>query len=46
MDNPKLVLVQEVESLKQAGKIENKIKKMKRRDYIEKMVKEGYIGVR
>jgi len=40
-----LVLKQNYSSLETARKIERKIKKLKRKDYIEKMVKEGYIGL-
>jgi len=43
MSNPKLVLRQEVESLLFARRIENKLKKMKRKDFIEKIVADGYI---
>lgn len=43
MRNPKLVLAQEYSSLQTARKIERKIKKLKRKDYIEKMIKNGYI---
>ena len=38
-----LVLKQNYPSLEMARKIERKIKQLKRKDYIEKMVKEGYI---
>ncbi len=38
-----LVLKQDYPSLEIARKIERKIKKLKRKDYIEKIVKEGYI---
>ena len=38
-----LVLKQKYPSLKIARKIERKIKQLKSKDYIEKMVKEGYI---
>ncbi len=38
-----LLLKQEYPTLKEARDIEAKIKKLKRRDYIEKMVKDGYI---
>ena len=38
-----LALVQEYDSIEIARKIERKIKNMKRKDYIEKMVKDGYI---
>ncbi len=43
MGEPKLVLVQEFKSLLMARKIEIKIKNMKRKDYIEKIVADGYI---
>ena len=39
----KVVLVQGYDSLKDARKIEYRIKKLKRRDYIDKMVREGCI---
>ena len=45
MLNPKLVLKQEVPSLPIARRIENKLKRMKRKDYIEKIVADGYIKV-
>jgi len=45
MLNPKLVLSQEVPSLAIARKVERRIKKMKRKDYIEKMVSDGYIKI-
>jgi putative endonuclease len=45
MTAPNLVLVQEYDSLVIARKIERKIKGLKRKDYIEKMVKEGYIRI-
>ena len=45
MDKPCLVLVQEYDSLIMARNIERKIKNLKRKDYIEKMVNEGYIGM-
>lgn len=43
MKNPKLVLKQEVGSLQEARSIERKIKNMKRKDYIVKIVSDGYI---
>lgn len=43
MSNPKLMLAQEYETLKIACEVERKIKKLKRKDYVEKMVKDGYI---
>jgi len=43
MVNPKLVLSQEFCSMMLARKVERRIKKLKRKDYIEKMVSDGYI---
>ena len=43
MNDLEIVLKQEYESLKLARKIELKIKKLKRKDYIEKMINDGYI---
>ena len=40
-----LVLSQEYKTLAEARLIEKKIKKFKRRDYIEKMIQDGYIRV-
>ncbi|MDO8728928.1 MAG: GIY-YIG nuclease family protein [bacterium] len=45
MINPKLVLKQEVSFIAVARSIEHRLKKMKRRDYIEKIVKDGYIKI-
>ena len=45
MVNPKLVLKQEVSSLTIARRIERRLKKMKRKDYIVKIVADGYIKV-
>lgn len=39
----KIELVQEYETITLAKKIENKIKKLKRKDYIEKMIKDKII---
>ena len=43
MVKPTLVLKQEVSTLPIARMVEMKIKKMKRKDYIEKIVADGYI---
>jgi len=45
MKIPKLVFSQEYPSIEIARKVERKIKKLKRKDYIEKMVAEGYIKI-
>jgi len=41
----KLVFSQEYSSLSLARKIEYKIKSLKRRDYVEKIIKDGYIKI-
>ena len=41
-----VLLKQEYETLKEARSVELKIKKLKRKDYIEQMIKEGYIKIR
>lgn len=46
MNNPRLALSQEYGSLEEARVVERKIKKLKRKDYIEKMVEEGAIKMR
>ena len=43
MGAEKLLLKQEYRNLKEARYIESKIKSFKRRDYIEKILKDGYI---
>ena len=43
MLNPRLVLQQEYVSIEEARKIERKLKKLKRKDYIEKIVSDGHI---
>ncbi len=45
MKSPKIVFIQEFESLAFARKIEHKLKKFKRRDFIEKVIKEGKIRI-
>lgn len=40
-----LLLLQIYKTLAEARSVERKIKKLKRRDYIEKMIKDGYIGI-
>lgn len=43
MIDPTPVLIQKYETLDYARKIERKLKKLKRKDYIEKIVEVGYI---
>jgi len=45
MGKLKLVFSQRFKTLKQARYIEYKLKKLKRSDYIEKIVKDGYIKI-
>lgn len=40
---PKVVLIQEFESISTARKVERRIKKLKRKDYIQRMVDDGFI---
>lgn len=46
MSNPKMVLCQEFPSIKEAKKIELRLKKLKRKDYIEKIVQDGFIKMK
>lgn len=39
------ILSQEYTTLKEAREIEKRLKRMKRRDYIEKIIKDGYIRI-
>ena len=41
-----LVFMQEYETLTLARVVERKLKKMKRKDYLEKIVRDGYIRVK
>ncbi len=43
MGKLRLVFKQEFSSLSKARKIEQRLKKLKRKDYIEKILKDGYI---
>lgn len=45
MDDFELVLSQEYPTLGDARVVEKKIKGLKRKDYIEKMIKEGHIRI-
>ena len=44
--NLKIVLSQPYNSLSDARKIENRIKKLKRRDYIDKIIDDGFIKMK
>ena len=46
MSNPTLVLKQDYSTLLEARRIENKLKKLKRKDYIENIIRDGYIKMK
>lgn len=41
-----LLLSQKYQTLQEARSVERKIKKLKRKDYVDKMIKDGYIKLR
>jgi len=45
LGNPELIFSQEFLTLTEARKIERRLKRLKRRDYIEKIIKDGYIKI-
>ena len=45
MKNPKIIFTQEFDTLEIARKIELRLKKLKRKDYIQKVVKDGLIKI-
>lgn len=46
MKNPKIVFRHEYSSIQEAKKIEYKLKNLKRKDYIDKIIKDGYIKMK
>jgi len=46
MGKLELVFSQMFDTLEEARKIELRLKKLKRKDYIEKIVKDGYIKIK
>ena len=46
MTNPKIVFCQEYPTIQEAKKIELKLKRLKRKDYIKKIVEDGYIKIK
>jgi putative endonuclease len=46
MKNPRIALFQEYPTIEEARKVERKIKKLKRRDYVEKMIADGFIKIK
>ena len=45
MAEPTMVFSQEYDSLERARKIERKLKKLKRKDYVQKIITNGYIKI-
>ena len=46
MKNPKIVLSQEYPTIQEAKSVELKLKKLKRKDYIQKIVRDGKINMK
>jgi len=46
MNKPSLILTQQYATLLEAKKIEKKLKKLKRKDYIENIIRDGYIKIK
>ncbi len=46
MKNPRLIFSQEFPTIEDAKKIERKLKKLKRKDYIEKIIADGFIHMK
>lgn len=46
LGNLKLALSQEYSTLEEARKVERKLKNLKRKDYIEKIIEDGYIKLK
>jgi len=45
MLQPKLVFEQKYQTIEEARAVEKRIKNLKRKDYIEKIIKDGYIKI-
>jgi predicted GIY-YIG superfamily endonuclease len=46
MKNPKLIFIQEFPTILEAKRIELKLKKLKRKDYLTKIIKDGHIKMK
>ncbi|OGZ01382.1 MAG: hypothetical protein A3A43_01155 [Candidatus Liptonbacteria bacterium RIFCSPLOWO2_01_FULL_56_20] len=46
MKNPEVALIQKYPSLGTARKVERRLKRMKRKDFLEKMIIDGYIRIK
>lgn len=45
MIQPRLVFFQKYDTLNQARRVERRLKNLKRKDYIEKIIQDGYIKI-
>jgi len=46
MGKLELIFSQEYNTLRQARYVENRLKKLKRKDYVEKIIRDGYIKIK
>ncbi|MBX4187163.1 MAG: GIY-YIG nuclease family protein [Candidatus Doudnabacteria bacterium] len=46
MNNPRVALSQEYATIEEARIVERKLKKLKRKDYINKIIQDGYIKIK
>lgn len=46
MKNSRVVLSQEYATIEEARRVERKLKKLKRKDYIARIIKDGYIKIK
>jgi len=46
MENPRVVFSQQYPTIEEARKIEQRLKKLKRKDYITKIINDGYIKIK
>jgi len=46
MKNPRIVFSQEYSTIQEAQSIERRLKKLKRKDYIRKIVEDGFIKIK
>ncbi len=46
MKNPKIIFTQEFPTIQEARRVELRLKKLKRKDYIEKIIKDGHIKIK
>jgi len=46
LKSPRLIFSQKYDSLEDARRVENRLKKLKRKDYLEKIIKSGVIKIK